>query len=145
MMMHSTIVLVALTLLPLASAFVGPSPIATGVRSVKQSQTELGVYALDYNRDRDYGYSTYGGYRDELAHATDQVMNLNVFPYGTLNRMDVEQISPLMEGWLRRRTDEGARKVMDLYERVREEQRYGNYNAQVLPRMHEMVRCFVLH
>ena len=74
-----------------------------------------------------------------LEEATAELLDLNIFPMGTLTPDDVESISGLMAAWVRRRSVDAALTVEELLKRVVDDLRAGNRSIKVTTRMYTIV------
>jgi hypothetical protein len=79
--------------------------------------------------------------RDEkwLEDATDEFLDMDKIPLGTLTQDDVESITGLMAAWVRRRSVEAALIVEQLLKRVVDDMRANNPDVHVAARMYTIV------
>lgn len=74
-----------------------------------------------------------------LEEASQEVLNLEKLPLGTLTEEDVESITGLMAAWVRRRSLEAALSVEKLLKRVIDDMKAGNTDIHVTTRMYTIV------
>jgi len=76
---------------------------------------------------------------DWLEHATEKILDEQVYPKGKLLEEDVESIAGLMAAWARRKSVHAALMVEKLLKRVIDDLRSGNTDIHVNTRMYTYV------
>lgn len=94
----------------------------------EEDEEALGWYPGSFSRKANW-----------LEEATEDVLNLENLPVGTLTEEGVESITGLMEAWVRRRSLEAALSVEKLLKRVVDDLRAGNTDIRVTTRMYTIV------
>jgi hypothetical protein len=74
-----------------------------------------------------------------LEDATNNTLDFEKVPLGSLTEDDVESITGLMAAWVRRRSIDAALAVEKLLKRVVDDMRAGNTDIQVTTRMYTIV------
>jgi hypothetical protein len=84
-----------------------------------------------------------------LEDATDDFLDEQIYPTGSLAEDDLESINALMVAWARRRSTEAALTVEKLLKRVVDDMHAGNERVHVHTRMYthvsEAVKCVLTH
>lgn len=77
-----------------------------------------------------------------LEEATDEVLDEEMLPLGSLTEDDVLSITGLMSAWVRRRSIDAALRVEQLLKRVVDDMRAGNSEVHVTTRMYTIVSTY---
>jgi hypothetical protein len=94
----------------------------------EEDEERLGWYPGSFSRKANW-----------LEESTEDVLNIEKLPLGTLTEEDVESITGLMAAWVRRRSLEAALSVEKLLKRVVDDLRAGNTDIRVTARMYTIV------
>lgn len=79
-----------------------------------------------------------------LEDATNETLDLEKLPLGSLTEDDVESVTGLMAAWVRRRSVKAALVVEQLLKRVVDDMRAHNLDAHVTTRMYTIVSMSLL-
>ncbi len=98
------------------------------------------IWSEDDEEKNSWYPGSYSRKENWLEEASQDVLNLEKLPLGSLTEEDVESITGLMAAWVRRRSLEAAMSVEKLLKRVVDDMRGGNTEVHVTTRMYTIVR-----